>query len=153
MNIDLTDPKFHGENAAREWLQEARWQGRPWCPHCGSFEVNRMEASPDRQKKVLATAPGLFHCPDCRGRFTVRTGQVMERSHVPLAKWVLAYHLMAASKNCARRAARCGDGLGTSASVSGASWHHWMAGHGGACVASSGSSGRRAADATRNSSA
>jgi len=41
---------------------------------------------------------GLFHCPDCRGQFTVRTGQVMERSHIPLTKWVLAYHLMAASK-------------------------------------------------------
>ena len=42
--------------------------------------------------------PGLFHCGDCRGQFTVRTGQVMERSHIPLAKWVLGYHLMASSK-------------------------------------------------------
>jgi len=42
--------------------------------------------------------PGLFHCKDCRGQFTVLTGSVIERSHVQLPKWVLAYHLMAASK-------------------------------------------------------
>ena len=45
-----------------------------------------------------ADRDGLFHCPDCRGQFTVRTGHVMERSHVPLTKWVLAFHLMASSK-------------------------------------------------------
>jgi transposase-like protein len=41
---------------------------------------------------------GLFHCRDCRGQFTVLTGSVMERSHVPLSKWVLAIRLMTASK-------------------------------------------------------
>ena len=57
-----------------------------------------MQEVPERQKKGQPHRDGLFHCPDCRGQFTVRTGQVMERSHVPLAKWVLAYHLMASSK-------------------------------------------------------
>jgi len=90
MNVDLTDPKFHDENAAREWLEAKRWPNGATCPHCGSARVARMGGTSGR--------PGLFHCPDCRGQFTVRTGQVMERSHVPLAKWVLAYHLMAASK-------------------------------------------------------
>ena len=40
----------------------------------------------------------MFLCNDCRDKFTVRTGSVMERSHVPLHKWLLATHLMAASK-------------------------------------------------------
>jgi RNA-directed DNA polymerase len=40
---------------------------------------------------------------------------------------------------------------GILASASGASWHHWTAGHDGGYVASSGSSGRRAADVIRNS--
>src|SRR6185312_6289021 len=31
-------------------------------------------------------------------QFTVTTGSVMERSHIPLPKWVLAFHLMSASK-------------------------------------------------------
>jgi transposase-like protein len=41
---------------------------------------------------------GTFLCNDCRDKFTVRTGSVMERSHVPLCKWLLATHLLAASK-------------------------------------------------------
>ena len=90
MSVDLTDPIFHDEDKAREWLEAKRWPNGPNCPHCGSVDVLRMGGTSGR--------PGLFHCPGCRGQFTVRTGQVMERSHIPLAKWVLAYHLMAASK-------------------------------------------------------
>jgi hypothetical protein len=45
-----------------------------------------------------AHRPGLFHCRSCREQFSVTVGTVMERSHVPLHKWVLAFHLMAASK-------------------------------------------------------
>src|SRR5687768_18138725 len=44
------------------------------------------------------TQAGMFLCNDCRDKFTVRTGTLMERSHVPLHKWLLATHLMAASK-------------------------------------------------------
>ena len=90
MNVDLTDPIFHDEDEAREWLEASRWPNGPICPHCGSMRPARMGGTSGR--------PGLFHCPDCRGQFTVRTGQVMERSHIPLAKWVAAYHLMASSK-------------------------------------------------------
>src|SRR6202045_1341390 len=42
--------------------------------------------------------PGWFFCSDCRDKFTVRTGTVMERSHIPLHKWLIAMHLMIASK-------------------------------------------------------
>jgi hypothetical protein len=44
------------------------------------------------------TQAGYWLCRECRDKFTVRTGTVMERSHVPLHKWLLATHLMAASK-------------------------------------------------------
>ncbi len=90
MNVNLTDPIFHDENKAREWLEASRWPNGPSCPHCGSVSVLVLSGKAHRS--------GLFHCRDCRGQFTVRTGQVMESSHVPLTKWVLAYHLMAASK-------------------------------------------------------
>ena len=40
----------------------------------------------------------MFLCNDCREKFTVRTGSIFERSHIPLHKWLLATHLMAASK-------------------------------------------------------
>jgi transposase-like protein len=45
-----------------------------------------------------STRPGLYKCKDCRKPFSVTIGTVMERSHVPLSKWVLAAQLMASSK-------------------------------------------------------
>lgn len=90
MTVDLTDPIFHDNDKAREWLEGYRWPNGPFCCHCGSLRVARMGGKSGR--------PGLFHCPDCRGQFTVLTNSVMESSHVKLAKWVLAIRLMAASK-------------------------------------------------------
>ena len=42
--------------------------------------------------------PGLYYCAACNGQFTVTVGTVMERSKIPLSKWLLAMHLMGASK-------------------------------------------------------
>lgn len=90
MNINITDPIFHDEAKAMAHIEASRWpDGEPVCPHCGSVRVRRMEGK---------TQAGMFLCNDCRDKFTVRTGTVMERSHVPLHKWLLATHLMAASK-------------------------------------------------------
>src|SRR5262249_27632632 len=44
------------------------------------------------------TRPGVYKCKDCRRPFSVTVNTVMERSHLPLAQWVMAAHLMAASK-------------------------------------------------------
>ena len=44
------------------------------------------------------TQAGYFLCNDCRDKFTARVGSVMERSHIPIHKWLLAMHLIAASK-------------------------------------------------------
>jgi len=41
---------------------------------------------------------GWYHCKDCRKKFTVRVGTVYERSKIPLHKWIMATHLMCASK-------------------------------------------------------
>ena len=48
--------------------------------------------------KGKAHRVGVYQCNDCREQFTVTTGSVMERSKIPLNKWLLAMHLMAASK-------------------------------------------------------
>jgi hypothetical protein len=42
--------------------------------------------------------PGVYNCKDCRKPFSVTIGTVMERSHIPLSKWLLAGRLMASSK-------------------------------------------------------
>ncbi len=90
MLVDLTAAEFHDDAKARAWLEGSRWPNGPYCPHCGSVEALRMEGQAHRE--------GLFHCRGCRGQFTVLTGSVMESSHLPLSKWVLAIRLMTASK-------------------------------------------------------
>lgn len=42
--------------------------------------------------------PGLLRCRDCNRQFTVLTGTIFEDSHIPISKWILAIHLICASK-------------------------------------------------------
>jgi transposase-like protein len=90
MSVDLTNPIFTNEDKAREHLEALRWPDGPFCPHCGSTNVHRLKGKSHR--------PGLFQCNDCAQAFTVMVGSVMERSHIPLTKWVLAFYLMNSSK-------------------------------------------------------
>ena len=89
MSVDLTNPIFHNEAKAEAHMEADRWPDGADCPFCGSTNVHRMGGK---------TQAGMFLCNDCRDKFTVRTGTVFERSHIPLHKWLLATHLMAASK-------------------------------------------------------
>ncbi len=78
------------EDEAREYLERLRWPSGPACPHCGSVNVYRMTGKSVRR--------GLLACRDCDGHFTVTVGTVMADSHLPLATWVRAFHLIASSK-------------------------------------------------------
>ncbi len=90
--FDITAPIFHDDNAARQHLEALLWPHGPVCPRCG--------VTGDRITllKGKSTRPGVYNCKDCRKPFSVTVGTVMERSHVPLCKWVLAAQLMASSK-------------------------------------------------------
>jgi transposase-like protein len=90
--VDLTNPIYHDDNAAREHLELLLWPNGPECPRC--------HAIGNRVTKLMgkSTRPGVHKCKDCRKPFTVTVGTVMERSKVPLCKWVLAAQLMASSK-------------------------------------------------------
>lgn len=88
---DLSNPIYHDKEAARRYLEEQRWPDGPYCPHCGEAEaITRMGGK--------AGDLGQFNCRSCRKLFTVTVGTLYERSHIPLPKWLLATHLMAASK-------------------------------------------------------
>lgn len=92
MSLELSDPIFHDENAARTHLEAVRWPNGPVCPFCGQLGP---------KVKALGGAsmgPGWYHCGDCRKKFTVRVGAVYERSHIPLHKWLLGFRLVASSK-------------------------------------------------------
>jgi transposase-like protein len=81
-------PHFHDEDAAREWLEAARWPASRTCPHCKS------------EKHYATKKVGCYRCghPKCRKDFTVMTGTVMERSHAKLTQWAAAFHMAASSK-------------------------------------------------------
>jgi transposase-like protein len=79
------------ENEAREHIERLMWpDGQPICRHCGSTNAYRMQGSTCR--------PGLCRCRACQKQFTVTVGTIFEDSHLPLAKWVKAFHLLATSK-------------------------------------------------------
>src|ERR1700675_3556337 len=86
---DVLARQFTDETAAIAHLEASRWPKEVNCPLCGSLNVHRMAGK---------TQAGYFLCNDCREKFTCRTGTVMERSHIPVRKWLLATHLMSASK-------------------------------------------------------
>lgn len=91
MGTDLTAPIYTDETAARAHLEGLRWPNGPVCPHCGIVDQATRLAG-------QAHCPGLLKCRACHRQFSVTVGTVFERSHVPLHKWVLATHLMSASK-------------------------------------------------------
>lgn len=87
----LTDKIFHDEAEARAHFERIRWPDGRECPHCGTVGNSTL-----LQGKT--TRPGLYKCKDCRKPFTATMGTIYERSHIPLHKWLLATHLMCASK-------------------------------------------------------
>ncbi len=86
---DMSAKHFHDEDAAREHIEASRWPNGVNCPHCGSLNVMRMAGK---------TQAGYFLCRDCADKFTCRTGTLLERSHIPLHKWLLAMMLLSSSK-------------------------------------------------------
>jgi hypothetical protein len=88
---NLSNPIFHDETKAREWLEARIWPHGPVCPKCGVVgEATLMKGKSHR--------PGLYQCNACREPFTATVGTLYERSKVPLHKWLAITHLMMASK-------------------------------------------------------
>ncbi len=88
---DLSNPIFHDEIKAREWLEARIWPNGPVCPKCGTVGQATL-------MKGKTTRLGLYQCNACREPFTVTVGTLYERSHIPLHKWLAATHLLMASK-------------------------------------------------------
>lgn len=89
--VDLTNPIFTDADAARKHFEAIRWPDGAHCPYCGQFETVK-------ELGGKSMGPGWYHCKDCRRKFTAAVGTIYERSHIPMTKWLLATHLMCASK-------------------------------------------------------
>ena len=98
---DIFSPRFQNEDAAREHLEALHWPNGPFCPHCGSVDAKRLPPQKGRKTKAHPEGmirKGVVQCNDCRQQFTVTVGTVFESSKVALNKWLLANHLLCASK-------------------------------------------------------
>ena len=95
MNDNLTISTFQlferypNAESARLYFEERRWHGHVVCPLCGCDE--RISARTGKRA-------GYYRCGDCKSEFTVRTGTVFERSHVPLHKWIYAMYLVVTAR-------------------------------------------------------
>lgn len=99
--MNIFEPRFTDENAAREHLEALHWPDGPVCPHCGSVSAKRLP--PQRGRKTKAhpegkVRHGVVQCNDCRQQYTVTVGTVFESSKVPLNKWLYVNHVLCSSK-------------------------------------------------------
>jgi len=88
---NLDDPCYHDDGAARIMFESIRWPHGPTCPKCAKIDTVTVLGGE-------SMGPGWYWCNDCRLKFTVRVGSVLERSHIPLHKWMLGFRLYASSK-------------------------------------------------------
>ncbi len=56
---DLSNPIFHDEAKAREWLEARIWAHGRFCPHCGTVDQSTLMAG-------NSTRPGVYQCNACR---------------------------------------------------------------------------------------
>jgi transposase-like protein len=77
---------FPDQDAARKYLEGRLWPEGPRCPCCGLGE------------RITARAGGFYRCNQCKEDFTVRTGTIFKRSHVPLHKWLYAMYLLVTAR-------------------------------------------------------
>lgn len=78
---------FPDEATARTYLEGRLWPNGTVCPTCKSGE-----------RITTRKAAGFYRCNACKLDFTVRTGTIFERSHVPLHKWVYSMYLLVTAR-------------------------------------------------------
>lgn len=78
---------FPDQESARQYLEDRLWPNGPRCPFCASDRINVRKG-------------GYYRCLACDEgeNFTIRTNTVMERSKIPLHKWVYAMYLLVTAR-------------------------------------------------------
>lgn len=95
INLATLAAQYSDEDKARKLFESWRWPNGPVCPHCQFNEVYKLKAKPTSKNPV---GSGVYKCAACRKQFTARIGTVLEDSHIPFAKWIMAMFILCASK-------------------------------------------------------
>lgn len=99
----LSQPHFHDEAKAYEFLESVVWAEGIVCPHCGTvggrvYDLSSVRGSKSAKNPEGAIRHGLKKCGECRKQFTVKVGTVFEHARMPLYKMLQAVHLIVSSK-------------------------------------------------------
>jgi transposase-like protein len=76
------------ETNCRQYMEQMRWGGEPFCPHCNGTKPYKLKDGK------------TYRCREktCRKDFTVTVGTVFENSKVPLSTWLAALFVLSAHK-------------------------------------------------------
>ena len=74
---------FPTEKSAVKWFEKLVWANGRYCPRYGCTKT----------KKAAKTSGLPYYCTGCQQAFSVKIGTALERSKIPLRKWVLAIYL------------------------------------------------------------
>jgi transposase-like protein len=74
------------EEAAVSHFTSVRWKNGAFCPYCGSTRVYHFADKRDHK------------CADCRKRFSIKVGTVMEGTKIEVRKWLMAIWLLTSHK-------------------------------------------------------
>lgn len=77
---------FPDQETARLYLESRLWPNGVTCPVCKKGD------------RITTRKGGYYRCNACAEDFTVRTGTIFERSHVPLHKWLYAMYLLVTAR-------------------------------------------------------
>ena len=88
LNLIRLIDRFPSDEKCRDFLEALRWpKGKVTCPQCP--HATELCEIPQRNQ---------WQCLDCDYHFSVTTGTIMHKSHLPLRKWFIAIYLMLESK-------------------------------------------------------
>ena len=77
---------FPDDVTAYAWFEKGRWPDGPYCPHCGSFNVQS-----NIKHRTMS-----HRCRDCAKKpmFSMKTGTIMEGSKLGYRTWAIAVYLV-----------------------------------------------------------
>lgn len=87
-NLQELMTKLGDEKVCREYMENMRWGGEPFCPHCNSTKPYKL-----KDGKTYRCSSRL-----CKKDFTVTVGTIFENSKVKLSTWLAAIYILTGHK-------------------------------------------------------
>lgn len=96
LKVIEVEEHFSFDETARKYIEHILWPSGAVCPHCKNNEPTKIWKI--KENKTNNIRAGLHRCADCNKEFTATVGTIVEDSHLPLHKWLLAWYLICDSK-------------------------------------------------------